>query len=228
MNLNKLIQSLVKKIVQIEVSGKKVINGTIIDLGSDMIVLFNGTDFVYIPLDHIQNLRVDHKNEYDIKYPTMIPSINVKENNEGLTLRKSLTQAKGMFVEIYVTSGQPLHGYITNIMNNYFVFNSPIYKTMYITLNHLKWLIPYSQNQLPFGLTDHHNFPGQPTDVSLAKTFETQVEKFKNEIVVFNIGENNNHIGKINNVEEKIVEIQTARTQPVYLNLHHIKTLHKV
>ena len=62
----------------------------------------------------------------------------------------------------------------------------------------------------------------------LLATFEDQVEKFKNKIVVLNIGGNKSHIGKINNVEEQIVEIQSARTSPVYLNLHHIKTLHEV
>ena len=56
--LNKIIQSLVKEIVQLEVSGKKWMNGTLIDVGSDVIVLFNGTDFVYIPLAHIHNFEV--------------------------------------------------------------------------------------------------------------------------------------------------------------------------
>ncbi|MEK3887789.1 DUF2642 domain-containing protein [Bacillus sp. FSL K6-3431] len=225
--MNKIIQNLIREVVQIEVSGKKFINGTIVDIGNDIIVLFNGTDFVYIPLVHIQNLRVDQKNEDEIKSPTESPSIVSEENKDELSLRKVLTQSKGMFVEIYVTSNQPLHGYITSIMNNYFVFHSPIYKTMYITLHHLKWLIPYSNNQRPYDL-DNRNFPIQPTNVSLARTFEVQVKKFENEVVVFNIGENNNHIGKINNVEEQIIEIQTARTHPVYLNLHHIKTLHQV
>ena len=225
--MNKIIQSLVNEVVQIEVSGKKLINGTVIDLGSDMIVLFNGTDFVYIPLVHIQSFKVDSDNESDIKAPTEFPSIITGENNENLSFRKVLTQAKGKYVEIYVTGGQPLHGYITSIMNNYFVFQSPVYKTMYISLNHLKWLIPYSQNERPYGL-DNHTISLQPDNESLASTFEVQVEKFKNKIVVFNIGGNKSHIGKINKIEEQIVEIQTARTNPIYLNLHHIKTLHQV
>ena len=35
-------------------------------------------------------------------------------------------------------------------------------------------------------------------------------------IVVFNMGESNNHIGKINNIEDQIIEIQTGRTQPFF------------
>ncbi len=225
--MNKIIQSLVKDVIKIEVSGKKSLSGTVIDLGTDMIVLFNGMDFVYIPLDHIQSFDVDRNNEYDIKAPIEFPSIVTGENNENLSFKQVLTQAKGNYIEIYVTGNQPLYGYITDIMNNYFVFQSPVYKTMYISLNHLKWLIPLTQNEKPYGLNSRTNSL-QSNHESLASTFEAQVEKFKNEMVVFNIEGKKSHIGKINNVEEQIVEIQTARNYPMYLSLNHIKTLHKV
>ena len=55
-----------------------------------------------------------------------------------------------------------------------------------------------------------------------------QIEKLKDQIVVFNMGESNNHIGKINNIEDQIIEIQTGRTQPFFLNLQYVKTLHQV
>ena len=61
MSLNKTIQSLIKEIVKVEVSGKKLISGTIIDLGSDMLVLFNGRNYMYIPLEHIQNLEMNQE-----------------------------------------------------------------------------------------------------------------------------------------------------------------------
>jgi hypothetical protein len=226
-DLNKIILGLVNEVVQIQVSGKKQINGTVIDLGSDMIVLFNGTDFVYIPLDHIQSFGVDSDNENDLKAPTEPPSIITEENKEDFSFGEVLTLAKGKYVEIYVAGSQPLHGHITSIMNNYFVFQSPVYKTMYISLNHLKWLIPYAQNERPYGV-DNQTITLQPNDDSLASNFEAQVEKFKNKIVVFNTDGNKSFIGKINNIEDQIVEIQTARANSVYLNTGHIKTLHQV
>ena len=58
-DLNKIIQSLVKQVVQIEISGKRIITGTVIDLGSDMIVLFTGKEFVYVPLNHVKIFNVD-------------------------------------------------------------------------------------------------------------------------------------------------------------------------
>ena len=214
--------------VQIEISGKKFISGRLIGLGSDTLVLFNGKDYYYMPLVHIQAIKADRDNDSDIEVPIDDLSIGSDEmDKDDMSLRKVLTQAKGMFVEIYVTGGSPLHGYITSIMNNYFVFHSPIYKTMYIAMKHLKWLIPYTDDQRPYGLADV-NFPIQGANTSLARTFEVQIEKFKNKIVIFNIGESNNHVGKINNIEEQFLEIHTARDQAVMINLHHIKTLHLV
>lgn len=225
--MNKIIQSLIKEVVQIEVSGKKLINGTVIDLGSDIMVLFNGADFVYIPLNHIQTFGVVRKDEYDFQDPTEFPSITVGEREEELSLKETLIQAKGKNVEIYIIDGQPLHGQIQRIMNDYFEFYSPIYKTMYISINHLKWLIPYSQNESPYGFVDK-NLPLQSNNESLASTFEAQVKKLNNTMVVVNIGGNKSHIGKIKNVEEQIVEIQRARTTSIYLNIDHIKTMHQV
>jgi hypothetical protein len=142
-----------------------------------------------------------------------------------MSLRKVLTSAKGMFTEIYVTSNQPLHGYITSIMNNYFVFYSPVYKTMLISLNHLKWLIPYTYNQRPYSLTNE-DFPLKPVPFSLARSFDIQLEKHIGELVIFNIGDNPNLIGKLQSVQDSFIELITARQEAVYLNLSHIKTIH--
>ena len=201
--------------------------GTLIDVGSDVIVLFNGADFVYIPLAQVHNIGVDRENEDYLQAPTELPSIVAEESEEDLSFGGVLAQAKGRFVEIYVTGGQSLHGTITGIMNNYIIFQSPVYKTMCISLSHLKWLIPYTQNHKLYGL-DNDTALTQLNNETFATTFENQVKKFKNKIVVFNVGEHKSLIGKINNVEEQVVEFQSARTSPVYLNLHHIKTLHEV
>ena len=98
---------------------------------------------------------------------------------------------------------------------------------MYISLAHIKWLIPYAQSHKLYG-SDNDSATTQPNNETFARTFETQVEKYINKIVMLNIGERKSFIGKINNVEEQIVEFQSARTSPIYLNLHHIKTLHEV
>ena len=225
--MKQIIQGLVQEIVRFEITGKKTVSGTLIDVGSDIIVIFNGMDFMYIPLDHIRNFEVDLDNEDNVQAPTVLPSIVAVDNQDELSFEKVLEQAKGRLVEIFVSGNQSLHGTITAVMNNYFVFQSPIYKTMFIPTDHIKWLIPFDQGQKLFG--SEYNFSStQATSETFASSFDKQVEKYINKFVVLNINERESFIGKINNVEEQIVEFQTARTSPIYLNMRHIKTLHEV
>ena len=103
-----MIQSLIKEVVQIEISGKKLINGTLIELGSDVLVLFNGTDFLYIPTSHIQSLTTNLTDDVDIEVPPEFPSIITGvDDKEILSIMKVLLQAQEAFVEIYVTGSRP-------------------------------------------------------------------------------------------------------------------------
>ncbi|MDR4947424.1 DUF2642 domain-containing protein [Neobacillus cucumis] len=212
------------KYIKLEISGKKFIYGLLVDIGSDLWVIFNGNDYLYIPTIHIQNWQflkpyeIDEINFNDEPEP-------IYNHNEEISLRKTLTAAKGIFTEIYVTSNQAIHGYIISIMNNYFVFYSPIYKTMFISLNHLKWLIPYTNNQRPYGLSNA-SLPVSPSNLSFARSFEVQIEKLIGDLIVFNIGENENVIGKIQTINNNFVELISAKEDPIYINLHHIQTVH--
>ncbi|MBM7585267.1 hypothetical protein JOC86_001809 [Bacillus pakistanensis] len=208
--------------VKIEISGKKVINGILIEVGNEILIVFNGEDYIYVPNGHIQTLHIIPKDDYSISEPTNMP---VLEQDEELALRKILNSAKGVFLEIYVTGNQPLHGYITNVMNNYFSFYSPVYKTMLISLQHLKWIIPYSSNISPYKLSAE-NLPVNPISMSLARSFEVQIGKLSNKLIVFNLGKNEDLIGRIENIDNNIIEIITARGNSSYLNLQHIQTVH--
>jgi hypothetical protein len=212
------------KYIRLEISGKKDIFGLLVDIGSDLWVIFNGTDYLYIPTIHIQNWQF--LKQYEIDEITFNDEPTpIYNHNEEISLRKTLTAAKGIFTEIYVTSNQALHGYIISIMNNYFVFYSPIYKTMFISLNHLKWLIPYTNNQRPYGLSNA-SLPVSPSSLSFARSFEVQLEKLIGELIVFNIAENENVIGKIQSINNNFVELISAKEDPIYINFQHIKTMH--
>ncbi|MFJ7951395.1 DUF2642 domain-containing protein [Lysinibacillus sp. NPDC096418] len=221
-----MVQNLNKETVRLDISGKKVLKGIIVDSGIDMIVLYNGYDYYYIPNSHIHELKMDDYEEDSIVIPTKKPDIVLNNNKDDLTLEKVLTRAMGIYCEIYVTGNQALHGYISNIMDDYFVFQSPLYKTIYIKIEHLKWLIPYNDHQFPYKLSAAE-FPVQPFNESLSKTFETQIDSLKGKLVIFNQGEKSNYIGRMNNVKGQIVELQTARTSPIFLNLLHLKTVYQ-
>ncbi|MFP5111900.1 DUF2642 domain-containing protein [Bacillaceae bacterium C204] len=212
------------KYIKLEISGKKFISGLLIDVGSDLWVIFNGYDYLYIPAIHCQNWKYLQQDEID-EFTISEGSTPIYNHNEEISLRKTLTAAKGIFTEIYVTSNQALHGYIISIMNNYFVFYSPIYKTMFISLNHLKWLIPYTNNQRPYGLSNS-NLPVNPSNITFARSFEVQIEKLTGELIVFNIAENENVIGKVKEIKDNFVELIGAKGDPVFINLQHIKTIH--
>jgi hypothetical protein len=211
--------------MKLEISGNKLVKGILIDIGSDLWVIYNGYDYLYIPTVHIQNWKFLKNDEIDEIITVTDDQTPIFNHNEEISLRKTLTAAKGIFTEIYVTSKHALHGYVISIMNNYFVFYSPIYKTMFISLNHLKWLIPYTNNQRPYGL-GNANFPVNPSNITFARSFEVQIDKLVGELIVFNIGENENVIGKIQGIKNNFVELVTAKGDNVYVNLQHIKTVH--
>jgi len=213
--------------IKLEISGNKAINGILIDIGSDLWVIYNGYDYLYIPTVHVQNWKFPKQEEIDEIITLSDDQSPIFSPNEEISLRKTLTAAKGIFTEIYVTSKQALHGYIISIMNNYFVFYSPIYKTMFISLNHLKWLIPYTNNQRPYGLSNA-SLPVNPSNITFARSFEVQIEKLNGTLAVFNIGENENSMGKIMGIKNNFVELISAKGDPVYKNLQHIKTVHMV
>ena len=93
--MNQFIQALVQEVVRFEITGKKMVSGTLIDVGSDMVVLFNGMDFMYIPLDHIRNFETDRENENNVQAPTELPSIVAVDNQDELSFEKVLELRKG-------------------------------------------------------------------------------------------------------------------------------------
>ncbi|WP_188455416.1 DUF2642 domain-containing protein [Virgibacillus oceani] len=217
----RLINQFLGNDVTILISGGVVYNGMLIDIGSELLVIFNGEDYIYIPFQHIQNISLNLDPDEEIEKPENTPF----EGSEEISLRKILNSAKGTFVEIHVVKNRAIHGYITSILNDYFVFYSPVFKTMFISLNHLKALIPYNPNQIPYALNEQR-LPVKPTQITLARSFEEQLKKWVGKIVVFDLGESASKIGKFEQIEDKMIELVTARDKSKILNLRHIKTVH--
>jgi ribosome maturation factor RimP len=206
--------------VCIKLSGEKFFTGLLIDVGSDVVVIYDGKDFIYLSSYHIQSYKQNKEdNDNEIRKPAEEPVLN------SMSLRTILTEAKGNFVEIYVTSNQMIQGYVTSVMNDYFVFYSPIYKTMYISIRHLKWFIPYSIEETPYDL-NKNELPVKPSSITLARTLEEQLKKSVGKLIVFDLGENKNKVGKIVKLENNQIKIVIARSEIVYINYNHIKTVH--
>ena len=106
-----------------------------------------------------------------------------------------------------------------------YCFYSPVYKTVYISLKHLKWLIPYKENQVPYAL-NKNELPVNPLNITLARTFEEQLIKMAGKIMVFDLGEESNKIGKMAKIDEGHIEISKARDAKMYVNIQHVKSVH--
>jgi hypothetical protein len=227
-------QSYIGKCIRVTLSGEIQVLGILIDKGLDLLVLYNGEDFLYIPSLHIQRISFQPTDLEEIQRFQQFSSSSEHSNKDALlipadsssiSLRKTLQHAKGLFTEIFVTSNQTLHGYITHIMNNYFVFYSPVYKTIYIPFQHVKWVIPYPDYQTPYNLTKQE-LPLQPSTTPLSRTFEEQLKKLIGKMVVFDLGHQQMKVGKLVHIQDNFIELTVARNESIYLHLAHIKTVH--
>ncbi|RDW15509.1 DUF2642 domain-containing protein [Oceanobacillus chungangensis] len=213
--LNKYLQ----QVIEIEISGKRPHIGILLEIGSDVLVIYNGIDYIYISNMHIQKVKQNVDEEI-----TMDDGENAHIHDQ-ISLRKVLTNAKGMFSEIFVTGQQSIHGYITSILNDYFVFYSPVYKTMYIPFRHLKWLIPYHDHQTPYSL-EKEMLPVNPSALSVSRTLDIQIEKLVGQIVVIDLAPTTDKIGQLKKIKGSYLELATARQDTVYVNIHHVQTIH--
>ena len=219
------MKNLLGKEVEIEISGRTNFTGLLIDSGLDIIVLFDGHNYLYIPLMHLHNIseRTLKTNPEIIEKPTFdMPFQNEKET---ISYRKILNNAKGQFLEIFVTGNRSIHGYITSVLNDYIVFYSPVYKNVFVSMQHLKWLIPYSNALTPYTLSNTV-LPVVPSSIPLARSFEEQLKKYEGKLLVFDLGDNPSKVGLVKNISNNIVNLTTAGGQTVFWKLMHLKTVH--
>ncbi|MFD1708818.1 DUF2642 domain-containing protein [Siminovitchia sediminis] len=216
------IKDLIGKEICMEISGKIKFAGILIDAGMDIIVIYDGERYLYCPLLHVHNVRI--RDELDsIQQP--LEKSSIEDESNSFSYRKTLTNAKGRFVEIFVTGNRSIHGYITSVLNDYIVFYSPVYKTMLISMHHLKWLTPYHHQLTPYTLSNEM-LPVVPTNITLSRSLEEQLQKYKGKLLVFDMGDNPDKIGLLKTIQNNIVELVTAEGDTVFWKLSHLKTSH--
>ncbi len=216
------IMTLLGKQIEVKISGEDFFEGLLIDFGQDILVLFNGRQFLYIPLLHVHSIKLSDKKNQIIDSPT---EQSFTGEIESISYRKALINAKGMFIEIYATGNISFHGYILNILNDYLIFYSPVYKIIFIPLNHVKWLTPYNHNITPYTL-DNKALPVKPSNISFSRTLEEQLKKLEGELVVFDGGKDPMKVGLLKEIENNLIELVIANGETVFLKQNHIKSVH--
>ena len=217
---------LMGKNIEIEISGGNFHSGTLVDSGLDILVLYVGRSqrFLYIPVVHIQRVKEAKQDQNSIVYepPSEKP---IEPDSLSISFRGILTNARGRFVEVYVTGNKSIHGYLTSIMNNHFVFYSPVFKTVFISMDHVKWLIPYPDHSSPYSI-NNQTLPAAPASIPLARSFEDQCKKLENQLVVIDGGDSSEKIGLLQKVSNHQLTLITAESDIVYRNLEHVKMIH--
>ncbi|RRN69945.1 DUF2642 domain-containing protein [Peribacillus simplex] len=203
--------------MELELAGNIHEAGILIEASSDIIVLYTGKVYRYIPFRHIKNFS----------FPIIEEEFGSggEPEIEETSFRKLLMNAKGRFVEILLTKKHSVHGYIVGIMNNYFVFYSPVFKTMFISMDHLKWLSVSNDEKGPYGLNKSEQL-AQVSSLSWARTLEEQMKKLTNKLVVLDLGMHPKNIGKLSTVKDGIIEMVNAHGEAVFVNLRHVKSFH--
>ena len=214
-------QGLIGEQVSLLLSGHRSFNGILTDMGSDIIVLFNGEKYIYFPRLHIHSINRNKELEDHVRQPI---ESSMVEDLDLISYRRTLIDAKGSFLEIDVTGNLTYHGYITNVLNDYFVFYSPVFKQMFISLSHLKWLSPYPKNIKPYNLSQE-TFPNKPI-VPLLHSLEDQLKREVGKVVIFDGGSNPLKIGLLSNIDQNLIELLIADGNSIYHNLDHIKSIH--
>ncbi|MBV5121958.1 DUF2642 domain-containing protein [Bacillus halotolerans] len=212
--------------VDVVISGDTRFVGTLIDIGHDIFVIFNGCNYLYIPLLHLHQMNKAIINTNTEKPILREPEDTIMQaENNSFSYRNTLNNVKGKFIEVYVTGDRSIHGYVTSVLNDYIVFFSPVFKTLFISMHHLKWFTPYSTEQTPYTL-DNSQLPVVPSSVSLVRNFEEQIKKYVGQLVIFDMGEVPEKVGLLNDVSNNIIELINASGKSIIWKLNHLKTMH--
>jgi hypothetical protein len=124
-----------------------------------------------------------------------------------------------------VTGNKSIHGYITNVLNDYIAFYSPIFKTVFILMQHLKWVTPYSSQLTPYTL-DNQSLPVVPSTIPLARSFDEQLQKYQDQLVVFDLGDHPDKIGLLKSIKNNMIELVNAKGELIIWKQYHLKTIH--
>lgn len=211
------------QIVELELAPKKTLVGRLVEVGSDIAVLFNGHHFLYVPVAHLLSVKRGESTNANSEYLTN-QSTPLEKDTKLLTLKQIVTNASGIFVELFLAGNHTVYGYIKHIKENYIVFDSPAFKTIYIPIPHIKWLIPHL-NQTPYQMKTGQQL--MSSDESFAPTFDEQVKRFIGKIVLFELGKDPQKIGLLTSVENSLLELVSGNGNVIYLNISHLKSMHE-
>lgn len=219
-----VLSSLIGEKVELNITGRPQPEiGTLIDASDDIVVYTNRSRYFYVPLKHLLSIKraIYEPLSRELQAENPIDPIS----GEAISYRKILMNARGLFVEISISGNHTLSGYMTSIMNDYLVFYSSVFHTVYVSLDHLKSIVPYPTEMTPYS-TDKERMAVKPASLTLARAFEQQLKKMEGRMVVLDLGDSTDKAGLLQSVDRGILTLITAEGNPVVWNVSHIKSAH--
>jgi hypothetical protein len=213
------MKNLVGKQVNIKMVGKDAVNGILKDFGDDILVVYNGQQFLYIPLEHVDRIQMNPNKDEFVEQPAEVtPGIML----DDISFQKMIKNAIGLYLEISVGGGLSFHGWITKMLNDYYVFQTPMYGPLYVSGKHTKWLIPHTHVANPYSLPAQ---PINPSGAALLANFSDQLKQEIGKLVILDGGKDSLKMGMLKNVANGTIELVVANGDTAYLNLQHVKSI---
>ncbi|MBJ6363862.1 DUF2642 domain-containing protein [Paenibacillus sp. GCM10012307] len=220
--------SLMGRRVELKLGGlAAAIEGTVAGWGQDILVLFNGYRYIYVPFRHVEQLAPGtYETETKIDAAEPVYSKEGAIHGNQPSCRKILTAARGVFSEIYFASGRPVHGYVSSVMNDYFIFCTPVHHTVAVSLQHLKYMSPYAPDaSAPYNLSPGKLAP-RPSPVTLARTFNVQLRKLEGELIVLNMGLLPSDTGVLAAAGEQMLELTGEAGGRSFIAYEQVQSVH--
>lgn len=219
-----MLTSYIGQHIELTISGRPQLDiGLLVDAGDDIVVIFRQDRYYYIPTKHIHHFRIIPSPEKEEE--TLYENPLEWAVGESISFRKTLFNARGVFMEVYMTGIHTLSGYLTSIMNDYLVFYSTVFHTVYVPLDHVKSIMPYPANKPPY-LLKNERLNVKPTGLTLARTFEQQLKKMEGSLAVIDHGETPDKLGLFQSVDQGFLTLVMADGERVVWNIQHIKSVH--
>lgn len=196
------------KYVEVELCDYMVRRGKLIDYGPDLAVLYGNKQYCFISITHMR--RVSERPSYNGNHEDKVCHEKLmKDHRDIVTYRSVLQHVKGRFVEIGVEGNKCIHGYLTGVMKDYVVIDSPVYKVLFISLDELVWLVPYPEDILPYSLS-YPAMQFHPISISFPHSFIELCKRLVGDLVVFDLGDHPDKVGVLVYAGSKEIKLINA------------------
>lgn len=212
-----ILKNYLDKEIMFELSGCGKRDALLIEVGQEVIVLYDNNKYMYVPLTHIQSVQET------IKKSNFASSRASAEKTGKLTLDYVLQKAIGLYVEVRLDKSLLLQGTITQLCTDYFQFQSLIHGKLSIPYAHWKWISPLDGEHL--SLLPPSTVSGMKTATPPIQTFEELLHAARGKYVTFDLGISPDKCGILSKVQSPVVELITTDSTKLVYPIEHIRSL---